>query len=122
MLAPITPATPAPGAQVWLLATKAKAKASDIDTIELLTAIERQSIVNGYPYWVQRWDMTNWWPHIPANVLLAKLDRLVRRGLLRGCACGCRGDFELTSKGNQLIEHQIDPPADGRPNRCDTLP
>jgi hypothetical protein len=30
---------------------------------------------------------------LPAKVLLAKLRKLVRRGLVEGCVCGCRGSF-----------------------------
>ena len=29
----------------------------------------------------------------PENVVRAKARRLIRRGLITGCACGCRGDF-----------------------------
>ncbi len=28
-----------------------------------------------------------------------KMGSLIRRGLVNGCACGCRGEFELTDKG-----------------------
>src|SRR5215471_9823205 len=38
----------------------------------------------------------------PEKVLLAKLRRLVRRGLLAGCACGCRGDFSITDEGRAV--------------------
>lgn len=34
------------------------------------------------------------YPHMPNKVVLAKARKLVLRGLLSGCACGCRGDFE----------------------------
>lgn len=30
---------------------------------------------------------------MPDNLLLAKAKRLIGRGLLDGCACGCRGSF-----------------------------
>ena len=36
---------------------------------------------------------------VPEKVVLAKMDSLIRRGLVDGCACGCRGDFRLTEKG-----------------------
>lgn len=32
---------------------------------------------------------------IPVKVVLAKARRLIRRGVITGCACGCRGDFEV---------------------------
>ncbi len=34
-------------------------------------------------------------PGVPEKVVRAKADKLIRRGLLRGCACGCRGDFNV---------------------------
>jgi hypothetical protein len=33
---------------------------------------------------------------LPENLFLAKTRRLIARGLIDGCACGCRGDFTLT--------------------------
>lgn len=33
------------------------------------------------------------YPGMPDKVVLAKARKLVRRGLVDGCACGCRGDF-----------------------------
>ena len=29
--------------------------------------------------------------------------RLISEGLISGCTCGCRGDYELTEKGRQFI-------------------
>jgi hypothetical protein len=42
---------------------------------------------------------------VPGNLFLAKARRLIARGLMGGCPCGCRGDFH---------------PADecGYPERC----
>lgn len=39
----------------------------------------------------------------PPKVVLAKLAALVRRKLLDGCPCGCRGDFVLTEAGAELL-------------------
>ncbi len=30
---------------------------------------------------------------VPKKVILAKAKSLIRRGIIDGCACGCRGDF-----------------------------
>jgi len=38
-------------------------------------------------------------PPVPDNLALAKMRQLMRKGLVSGCGCGCRGDFELTEKG-----------------------
>lgn len=32
---------------------------------------------------------------VPERVVLAKARRLIRRGLLDGCYCGCRGDWVI---------------------------
>ena len=33
------------------------------------------------------------------RLVLAKMRGLIRRGLVAGCPCGCRGDYEITDKG-----------------------
>jgi hypothetical protein len=38
-------------------------------------------------------------PRTPDKLALAKMRQLLRRGLVDGCGCGCRGDFEITNKG-----------------------
>ena len=38
-------------------------------------------------------------PGLPWKLQLAKMASMIRRGLVDGCACGCRGDFMLTAKG-----------------------
>lgn len=40
---------------------------------------------------------------VPGHVALRKMQRLIGRGLVDGCACGCRGDFEITVKGRQYL-------------------
>lgn len=41
---------------------------------------------------------------IPEKVALAKMRGLIGRGLVDGCGCGCRGDFELTAKGRAKLD------------------
>jgi len=40
---------------------------------------------------------------VPRKVVLAKMKHLISKGYISGCACGCRGDFELTERGLQVI-------------------
>lgn len=40
----------------------------------------------------------------PPKLQLAKMRQLIKRGLVSGCGCGCRGDFEITKKGDGFIE------------------
>ena len=37
----------------------------------------------------------------PPKLRLAKMRMLIKKGLVSGCDCGCRGDFEITEKGIQ---------------------
>lgn len=45
-------------------------------------------------------------PNTPPKVALSKMASLIKRGLVDGCACGCRGDFALTDQGRaELAVH-----------------
>lgn len=46
---------------------------------------------------------------IPDKLRLSKMARLIRRGLVDGCPCGCRGDFTLTPKGRALLNSLTHP-------------
>lgn len=39
----------------------------------------------------------------PPKVALAKMAAMIRKGLVKGCACGCRGDFEITKGGESVL-------------------
>ncbi len=48
--------------------------------------------------------------NVPPKLALAKMVMLIRSGLVSGCGCGCRGDFEVTDKGLARIgEKRIRP-------------
>lgn len=40
---------------------------------------------------------------IPGKLVRSKMRKLIERGLVSGCACGCRGDFEITEKGEKWL-------------------
>jgi hypothetical protein len=42
-------------------------------------------------------------PRVPDKLLLAKMRSLIRRGLVDGCGCGCRGDYMLTELGKAQL-------------------
>lgn len=48
---------------------------------------------------------------VPYKVGRAVMANLIKRGLVNGCTCGCRGDFEITDKGREVLalikEHSI---------------
>jgi len=53
--------------------------------------------------WMQIWDLERLMPHIPEKLIRAKMGQLIKRGLVDGCACGCRGDFYITPAGNEYL-------------------
>jgi len=42
-------------------------------------------------------------PEVPDKLVLAKMRTLIRRGLVSGCGCGCRGDFRISPKGLEYL-------------------
>lgn len=93
--------------------------ARDIPDIEFLRAVAQcqdRDYWGGY-HWAVRDDVTRVLgglarnanvpsdevPGVPWKVVLAKFRRVRDRGLVDGCDCGCRGDFELTPLGRALL-------------------
>lgn len=90
--------------------------ARDIDDVVFLCAVAAAS---RHGLWATRWDVAcilggyaldapdrpplGEVPGVPWKVVLAKFRRVQGRGLVTGCDCSCRGDFELTDKGRALI-------------------
>lgn len=83
-------------------------QAKDISDEAFLTAVAemeyepRPYIIphDRVPHWVSRWDLHEQrFPDVPQKVLLAKARKLIRQNRLDGCWCGCRGDFEIPTKG-----------------------
>jgi hypothetical protein len=50
----------------------------------------------------------------PRKLVLAKMRGLMRRGLVDGCGCGCRGDFEITPVGLDHMRQFRHHPKDDR--------
>jgi hypothetical protein len=68
-------------------------QAKDIPDDDLIAAVVKHG-----PY-AMTWDLTAELD-APRKVVLAKARKLIKRGLLDGCACGCRGDFTLGPMAN----------------------
>lgn len=49
------------------------------------------------------WDFYTLLPTIPDYLIDKKLSNMLRKGLLEGCDCGCRGDYQLTEKGLERL-------------------
>jgi hypothetical protein len=45
-------------------------------------------------------------PGVAPKLALAKMRRMIRKGLVDGCECGCRGDFEITDKGREALNQE----------------
>lgn len=72
-------------------------KAADITDEVLLAEIDKAD-PNGIGR--SRWDIARAMPQFPEKVVLAKLRSMKKRGIITGCACGCRGDFLRDAKPN----------------------
>lgn len=59
--------------------------------------ISRHSVLSAMP------------PDLPEKLPLAKMRQLLRRGLVEGCGCGCRGDWTLTRKGFDAVGVPVPP-------------
>lgn len=80
-------------------------KASDLDEVVILASIKnapkftlgQQELVRSMTHW-QGFDNSICDQGAPQKVLLAKLRAMEKKGLIEGCACGCRGDWGLKEK------------------------
>lgn len=75
-------------------------KASDISDRAMLRAVDRLCCQRDS--WTNTTLVAEAFGWMPYKVVQAKLRRLHSRGLVSGCPCGCRGDWEVTSKGREL--------------------
>ena len=81
----------------------------DVPTIPILQFLKKHkgmwcSLFNGGPL---PWIFDAMPKNIPWNLKLAKMNKLIRKGHVSGCACGCRGDFEITEKGEQKLNSSL---------------
>ncbi len=74
-----------------------KIQAKDISDMVMLEALAKTRGRNGVPRWSTLWETQAELPQFPPKVVQAKLRSMIKRRVLMGCACGCRGDFELYS-------------------------
>lgn len=82
----------------------------DIPTAAILTflATLNNQAATFYPLDVSNsiWKSLETPGNVPRCVLRKKMENLIRKGLVEGCACGCRGDFRLTFKGMSRLQQQ----------------
>lgn len=79
----------------------------DVPILEFLISLNGRSAnwyiaEDGTPW--NNWSVLNAMPpETPHKVAHAKMRKLIMRGLVDGCPCGCRGDFEITDKGREYL-------------------
>lgn len=66
-------------------------QAKHISDADFLRAVDVHKMAG--TNWASQWDIAAALG-VPSKIVLAKARSLIKRGLMRGCACGCRGDFE----------------------------
>lgn len=81
--------------------TTRRPKAADINDTDMLRAVYEQVLERGL--WTNTTAVAERYPKFPPKVVAAKLAQLHKRGLLSGCPCGCRGDWELTDLGRDIL-------------------
>lgn len=83
-------------------------QAKDVGDRAVLEAVRKLSMVEksygSPPFWVMAWDLRkDLGLEGTGRLMEAKCEALIRRGLLDGCTCGCRGDYELTTAGTGFL-------------------
>lgn len=57
------------------------------------------AVLGGHPAYVGQAEATrDELTGVPEKVVRAKAKRLIQRGLIDGCVCGCRGDFQISGR------------------------
>lgn len=79
-------------------------KAADLDDLVTLSAVALDAKERGSTLGACTWTLAERsFPQVPQKVVAAKLRQLMKRGLLTGCSCGCRGDWLLTDAGRDML-------------------
>lgn len=91
-------------------------KASDLSTEVILKELSKHQ--GNWSTWGDKeYSMPNiqmkTYPAVPTKVFLAKMKSIIQQGLSGGCDCGCRGDYEITDKGLDLINEKRTKPYGG---------
>lgn len=80
-------------------------QAKDIPDVAMLQAVENARIAFGGAWAIRNRDLDpKHFPGVPEKVCQAKRAKLIKRGLMQGCTCGCRGDFTLTDAGYEVLD------------------
>jgi len=73
----------------------------DIQYVPLVRFIAEKQAELGM--WVCSWDFEPPYSELPDNLFRSKMGKLIDKGYVTGCNCGCGGDYQVTDKGRELI-------------------
>jgi hypothetical protein len=77
-------------------------KAADIGDARMLEVVREFN--DAHSLWCLTYHLEECLPDFPPKVILAKARQLIKRRLMDGCGCGCRGDFEILPAGRELLD------------------
>ncbi len=72
-----------------------RVQAKDISDERCIEAVRAAKGMGGARDWSMLCDVNNVLSEFPPKVVQAKLAALIKKKKITGCACGCRGDFEV---------------------------
>lgn len=84
---------------------KGKLQCKDIDDVPILEFLNYRRIKGlGWACWYEGYDNSVPFPEsVSSKLKIAKMASLIRRRMVTGCPCGCRGDYEITGKGIEYL-------------------
>lgn len=79
----------------------------DIPTMPILRFLE--SLNGRWATWFNGQDPSNsvqnaMPQNIPEKLVIVKMRNLIYKGIIDGCPCGCRGDYELNERSRAMLE------------------
>lgn len=89
-------------------------RARDIPQEEIVAAVRAVRGRNGVDAWATTWDLVEHLAHFPSKAVLARVRKLVKRGVLGGHVCSltrpyCRGDiFVVEDSSPSGIELRVE--------------
>lgn len=70
-------------------------QAKDLSDAVMFVALEATRGQHGVPGQSSLFDVQAHMGNVPPKVVLSKLRSMLKRSMIDGCGCGCRGDFRL---------------------------
>ncbi len=83
-------------------------QAKDIDDVPVLIFLSKQRGWSTHGIGYSMPTVADAMPEgTPRKLQLAKMRQLLKRGLVGGCGCGCRGDWEISQEGLEFLNKAV---------------